>query len=249
MHASQGAAPAPGRDGFPRGDATFSPEIPRAARYNRWVVEAFRGYYGKSVLEVGFGHGSARTLLGHEIQYVGVDLDALVVEQARRDDPTGTFVAADICEPDFTAALVEFRFDTVLCVNVIEHLADDRAGVAHLLDVLEPGGHLLLLVPALPALYNDLDRLAGHHRRYRKLDVGRLVPTERASIKRLEYFNPIGAVGWWLNGFTGHDSLASAQVGRQVRLFDRYAIPASRALNRVTRGWFGQSVLCVAERD
>ena len=230
------------------GFETFSPEIPRARRYNRWVVSVFEPYLGRVVLEVGFGHGSVRTHLPAGVLCVGLDVDPAVVEHARRENPAGTFVLADVCAPDLPRHLAAWSFDTVFCANVIEHLADDRAAVQNLLELLPRGGALLLFAPALPALYNDLDRLAGHHRRYRRRELAALIPPETASIRRLEYFNPIGAIGWWLNRFRRHDSLADARVGRQVRLFDRYAVPLSRWLNGLTRRWFGQSVLCVAER-
>jgi len=232
----------------PEGFGTFSPEIPQASRYTRWIVSAFRPFIGQMLLEVGFGHGSVRAHLPQGVQCVGLDVDPAVVEHARGEDRTAAFVLADVCAPSLRDQLAAWRFDTILCSNVIEHLADDRLAVLNLLDLLPSGGALLLFVPALPALYNDLDRLAGHYRRYRCHDLARLIPSEKARIKRLEYFNPVGALGWWLNRFTHHGSLADARVGRQVRLFDRYALPLSRGLNGLTRRWFGQSVLCVAER-
>jgi SAM-dependent methyltransferase len=231
-----------------QGFDTFSPEIPQASRYTRWIVSAFAPFIGRAVLEVGFGHGSVRAHLPEGVQCVGLDVDPAVVQHASQRDPTGSFVLGDACAPSLRDQLAPWRFDTVLCSNVIEHLANDRAAVLNLLGLLPKGGALLLFAPALPALYNDLDRLAGHYRRYRCRDLASLIPSAEASIKRLEYFNPVGAVGWWLNRFTHHGSLADARVGRQVRLFDRYAVPLSRGLNGLTRRWFGQSVLCVAER-
>jgi len=232
----------------PTGRATFSPEIPLATRYNGWVLETVKPFVGRSVVEVGFGHGSVRARLDPDVRYVGLDLDAGVIEQARREDPSGVYAVADICQTDLRSLVPLPDADTVLCVNVIEHIAEDGIATTNLLDLLASGGYLVLFAPALPRLYNDLDRLAGHYRRYRKRELAALIPPNRASVVRLHYFNPIGAVGWWLNGFAQHDSLDSTRVGRQVRLFDRYAVPLSRLLDNLTRRWMGQSVLCVARR-
>jgi SAM-dependent methyltransferase len=231
-----------------QGFETFSPEIPQASRYARWIISTFEPFIGQAVLEVGFGHGTVRAHLPKGVQCVGLDVDPDVVEHASKEDPAATFVLGDVCAPSLRSLLAAWRFDTVLCVNVIEHVADDRSAVLNLLELLPSGGALLLFAPALPALYNDLDRLAGHYRRYRRSDLASLIPSELAHIRRLEYFNPLGAIGWWLNRFARHGSLADAGVGRQVRLFDRYAVPFSRRLNNLTRRWFGQSVLCVAKR-
>jgi len=219
-----------------------------ATRYNGWVLAAFPGGVGRSVLEAGFGHGSFRSLLPEGTKYVGVDRDPEVIARARERFPDGEYFEADIGEPSFGARLAGARVDTVLCVNVLEHVEDDRLAVRNLLGVLEKGGRLLLFVPALRALYNDLDRLAGHRRRYTLKEVRELVPEDLGLVKRLGYFNPLGAVGWWLNGFVRHRSLEGPGVRGQVRLFENVVLPLSRLLNPVTRGLFGQSVACWVER-
>jgi SAM-dependent methyltransferase len=139
--------------------------------------------------------------------------------------------------------------DSVLCINVLEHIDDDAAALRQMIRILEPAGHLLLFVPALAFLYNDLDRLAGHHRRYSKRLLRQRLTESGGTIVRLEYFNPVGAVGWWANRFTKHASLGTERVTRQVQLFDRYILPISRGINGVTRGFFGQSLLAVMRRS
>jgi hypothetical protein len=117
-----------------------------------------------------------------------------------------------------------------------------------MLGLLVPGGRLLLLVPACPALYGDLDRLAGHHRRYRRRDLARLAAALPCRVRLLEHFNPLGGLGWWLNRFRRHRDLDSRGVNRQIVLFDRFLVPLSRALDPLTRNIFGQSLICVLEK-
>jgi hypothetical protein len=100
----------------------------------------------------------------------------------------------------------------------------------------------------LSALYNDLDRLAGHCRRYTTARLRRILTDQPVEIVKLRYMNPIGGIGWWLNSFTRPGSLDSRSVNAQIRLFDRYAVPISRALDPLFRSFFGQSAICVARR-
>ncbi|HEY7412480.1 MAG TPA: methyltransferase domain-containing protein [Vicinamibacteria bacterium] len=228
------------------GFTTFSSAMGGATGYHRWLMSAFAPHVGRCVLEVGFGHEGLRGLLPAGTRYVGLDVDPAVVEAARRRAPGDAFVCGDVGDPGLGERLAGLDVDTVLCVNVLEHVADDAAAARGLLRLLPAGGRLIVFVPAFRALYNDLDRLAGHLRRYRRAEVRALVPPE-GRVLALEYFNPVGGVGWWLNRFLRHHSLERASVTGQVRFFDRWVLPASRLLNPLTRSFFGQSVLCVAE--
>lgn len=220
-----------------------------ADNYARWLVSAFDGFFGTRILDVGFGHLGLRRHLPSGSAYVGLDSDPDTVERARRASPRDRFVLADLQDPELPSRLAAFQpLDTVFCCNILEHVADDARAVRTLLGLLEPGGHLLLFVPALPMLYNDLDRLAGHHRRYTRSRLRGLVPTEMAQIRKLRYFNPIGAVGWWANGLLEHRSLESRRVSRQVELFDRVLVPISAALDPISSSFFGQSLVCVLKK-
>ena len=218
-----------------------------ANHYNHWIVSAFAPYMGRSVLEVGIGHGAFHDLLGSH-GYMGVDIDPAMVERARRARPGVEWLVGDVAEDGFPGSIGDRRFDTVLCVNVLEHVREQEAGLRNMLGVLAPGGHLLLFVPAFKSLYTDLDRLAGHIRRYRVRQVCRLLVGAGAEVLMAQYFNPVGGVGWWLNRFLSHRALESEVVQHQVRFFDRYVLPVSRALNPVTRSFFGQSVIAVARK-
>jgi SAM-dependent methyltransferase len=227
---------------------TFSSSMEGARNYNRWVVSAFEPFFGRSLLEIGMGHGGFYDHLPPLDAYVGLDIDDELVAHARARYPDRRFVQADVADPGLPDRLDGTRFDTVLCVNVLEHVQDDRAAVASLLRLIEPGGHLLIFVPAFRQLYTDLDRLAGHLRRYTKAEVAALADVSGAEIRRLEYFNPVGALGWWANGMKRHNSLESRAVTGQVAFFDTYVLPVSKMLNSVTRPEFGQSVVCAVRK-
>jgi SAM-dependent methyltransferase len=230
------------------GEDTYSSAIASAHRYMSWMLSPFGPYLRGEIVEVGIGHGSYFEVLAPRCSYTGIDIDERSIVAARKRFPAGRFARADILQPGFIDDLLPGKADGILSINVLEHIQDDAAAIRNLVDALKPGGTLMLSVPALMGLYNDLDRLAGHYRRYRLADFERLLAALPVKVEKLCYFNPIGGLGWWLNRFRKHDSLNSDEVNHQIVLFEKYILPFSRALDPVTRTFFGQSVICIARR-
>jgi SAM-dependent methyltransferase len=230
------------------GSETYSSAIADARNYMHWLVENFRPYLKGRILEVGIGHGEYSSLLGERGDYIGVDYDADSVAEAQAGFPDRTFATCDILDRAQLRTLIPNGADAIVSINVLEHIDDDRTAIANLVDVLKSGGHLLLSVPALMILYNDLDRLAGHCRRY---SIGRLqeiLEKQPVDILRLCYFNPIGGIGWWINSLKRYESLNDRAVNGQIRFFDQYVLPVSKAFDPLFRSFFGQSVTCIARR-
>jgi SAM-dependent methyltransferase len=227
---------------------TFSSAIADAHNYMDWIIGTLRPYFGHDVLEVGIGHGSYYEYLGVLGRYRGVDIDPENVARSRARYPDGIFELADICSEEFRSRLSQGSVDTVVCCNVIEHIEDDNRAISNMANTLTPGGHLLILVPALEQLYGELDRLAGHHRRYNKPLMLKACAGAPIEVLELRYFNPIGGLAWWANRFARHQSLDDSAVNAQIRIFDKYVLPISRMLDPLTRGFFGQSLICVARK-
>jgi SAM-dependent methyltransferase len=230
------------------GAETYSSAIADAQNYMRWLVDNFRPYLRGHILEVGIGHGQYSTLLGERGDYIGIDHDSDSVAEAKAACPRRAFATCDVLDRAQLRSLIPNGADAIVSINVLEHIDDDRTAIANLVDVLKLGGHLLLSVPALMMLYNDLDRLAGHCRRYTTGRLKGILNEQPVDIVRLCYFNPIGGLGWWANSLKRHKSLNDRVVNGQIRFFDRYAVPVSKALDPVFRSFFGQSVTCIARR-
>jgi SAM-dependent methyltransferase len=225
-------------------DQTFAPAMESAVNYTRWVLEQFGDAIGSNIVEVGIGHGGYSGFMPPGASYCGVDIDPFNVEGARQRHPRSKFVEADITTSDFVREFGQIAPDTILCCNVIEHIRDDRLAVGNMLRVLAPKGKLLLFVPALPVLFNDLDRLAGHYRRYTKRSLRAAVP-DTGRIESLVYFNSVGAVGWFANKFIRHREIDSKSVAAQVDFFDRVLVPVSRIADRLTGRMLGQSLVAI----
>ncbi len=216
----------------------------QAPRYAEWLASLMRPHLGRRVLEVGAGIGTiTRHLIDREL-VVPLDVEPRYVRQlenAFRGVPNVRPLQADAGALD-VAALRQERFDTVILSNVLEHLPDDAAALRTFREILPPGGRLLLVVPALQAIYGTLDREVGHHRRYGRRDLARLAAAAGFRVDVLRPLNLLGVGGWAVNGRL----LRRRRVPPlQLRVYDRVA-PLLAALERRVEPPLGLSLFCVA---
>ncbi len=221
-------------------------------RYNDWIYEELAGSVGQRVLEVGCGIGNMTEYFVDRDLLVGVDLLPASVELTRQRHTARDNVLAhlgDITDTDLVSALKHYHFDTVLCLNVLEHIENDLLALRHMHEVLVPDGKLLLFVPAGAYMFGTLDTALGHYRRYNRSQLAEQVMAAGFSIQRLGYLNLAGIPGWWLNSRVLKRQILSST---QLRWFNRLAplfIRGERLLRNVWDAPFGQSLLCVAQRD
>ncbi|HUG90873.1 MAG TPA: class I SAM-dependent methyltransferase [Planctomycetaceae bacterium] len=218
------------------------------APYIAWQVEQFRPFLGRRILEIGCGAGSVIAQLPECELVYGIDSDPAAVQHCAerfRSRAECRFETLDISQAargqlDELRAL---RFDTILCINVLEHIADDARALQAMEHVLEPRGRLGLLVPAHPALYGPYDRLDGHLRRYTKRSLRAALAQTSLRLVRLRRFNALGALGWWL-----HYRLLrrTAHGGRQFRLMNA-CVPLLRRAERIVPPPFGLSLVAVLD--
>jgi glycosyltransferase involved in cell wall biosynthesis len=176
----------------------------RLEPYNRWLSDRFHGAVGQRVLEVGAGFGNmTRHLIPREL-LVASDLDPVALEHLRgvfREDPSVR--VASYRFPLAPAELEEvrkLRFDTIVCLNVLEHIEQDTATLADLFAALAPGGRLILIVPALARLYGSLDQHLRHFRRYEKAELESKIHGAGFVLEECRFLNRPGIVGWYVNG-------------------------------------------------
>jgi glycosyltransferase involved in cell wall biosynthesis len=219
--------------------------LSRAERYNRWMFQQMTPWLGQRVLEVGSGIGSfTRYLTGRDL-VVATDLNPRYLRILGNTFERHTRVEVmplDLGDFD-PAELASRNLDTILCLNVLEHIEDDRGALRRLYDSLAPGGRLLLLVPAHQRLYGSIDRAIDHHRRYER--TGLVAKLEEAGflVEHTEFFNRLGVVGWWLNGRVFR---RSGVPGLQLHLHNAL-VPLLRAEAHVPLP-FGLSLVAVARR-
>ncbi len=225
------------------GKETYSSAISTAYNYTNWLLSPFKTHIGGDIVEIGLGHGTYYKTLASFGNYLGIDIDANSIRSATLRFPEGRFAQADILQPTFLQSLLPSKADSIICFNVLEHIQDDRLALSNLVYSLKQGGRLMIILPAMEYLYNDLDCLAGHYRRYSINSFKRIMLYLPIETEKLHYLNPIGGFVWWLNRLRRYDSLDSKLVNAQIKAFDKYALPISKLLNPLTRLFFGQSLV------
>ena len=210
-----------------------------AGAYNDWVFDRARPHLGRRVLDAGAGIGTFTELAaeGREVVAVEPDPEQLAILRERVAGQANVQVVEGTVED------VSGTFDSILCLNVLEHIPDDRGTLRRFHELLAPGGSLLLLVPAHPALYGGIDRAVDHQRRYTKAGLSDCLREAGFTVAELRLVNPLGALGW----FVSSRVLKREQIPEgPLRVYDKL-VPALRMLDRVDVG-VGLSVWAVARR-
>ena len=212
-------------------------------RYNRWMFERLRRWIGRSVLEIGSGIGNLSAFLVDRERLVLTDTREEYLSRLRQRFAGRSHVSVvRLYLPDDDRAVAGQRFDTVICLNVLEHVDDDISALHAIRRLLGPGGRLVLLVPALQALYGTIDRALGHHRRYKRDGLADLLRATGFKLAHIEYFNLAGIPGWW---WAGRVLRRQTIPSGSLKLYDAL-VPLFR-LERFIPWRVGQSLIAIGE--
>jgi len=234
-------------------DALFesAAQMAQANNYNDWTFSLFAPLVRGRVLEVGCGVGSfTRRIVaaGGFESLLSIDVSPDAVERCRRslEHPALTFRNARVEDvPDEHDA-----FDLIVCMNVLEHIEDDRQALAHMLSLLRPSGTLFLLVPAHRFLFTPFDDASGHFRRYDKGHMKKLLLAAAggAHIQVTQhYFNAVGALGYFVV-YKVLRKLPRENAAAEIGLFDKWISPVMRRVEG-KRLPFGISLVSVATKS
>lgn len=234
----------------PTGFSTMSSALPDAVNYHRWLLDLVAPWLRGRAMEIGFGYGQyTRELARHVDRLLAVDVDPECLDQFQDRPPNVDVTIADLTDPEFAERVGVGAFDAIVCLNVLEHIDDDRGVLKQFYRVLRPGGRVCLIIPAHAALYGPMDEMAGHFRRYSRSQFQERLVGAGYEVRQLSYINPLGALGWWVNAkLLKPKDLSAPGVNRQILLYDRYVQPVSKLLNPLTTRLFGQSLWAVGER-
>ena len=198
-------------------------------RYNKWIWERVAPYVGQRVLEVGAGSGTmTRFLYGREL-IVATDKETPYIDRLRnafRRRP-GMLVDRLDLDRDDALELASHEFDTILCINVLEHTSDDAAALRRAYQLLMPGGRIIIFVPAGKDLFGTLDRGIGHQRRYERDELISLLQSAGFEVEDIVFQNRVAKLAWRLNSkLFNRNALPAAQS----KIFDRL-VPLLKALD------------------
>jgi SAM-dependent methyltransferase len=213
-----------------------------ARNYRRLQYDLVVPHLGRSILEIGsgLGHFSAQfTDLDH---LVVSDNDPYCVEQLRQRYAGNPNV--EVLSLALPAKInISRRVDTVVMMNVLEHIAEDVLVLKELSAVTEPGGRIVIWVPGYMQLYGDFDRKVGHVTRYTPKTLGATIAAAGLRTEVLKPVNLLGGIAWWLAVRRGGAGYPNPKL---VKLYDRTVVPATRFIERFLRPPFGQTVFAVA---
>lgn len=219
--------------------------------YYGWVLELVRPYVGRRVLDAGCGIGNFTALLEPLADYVlALDLsqENLQLLRSRFSASSVVEVAAHDLDVDFEI-VARKNIDTIVCLDVIEHVEDDVALLERFRDIASPGGHLIIKVPACPWLYGSVDEASGHYRRYTPRQLRERAASAGWEPVAAHYMNLAGVLPYWIK----------CRMRRQQSNFSRTfkpwqlkaingVIPMLRLMDRLAGPPVGLSAVLVARK-
>lgn len=221
--------------------------------YYRWILGTFGDNVGRRVWDAGAGVGHVTELLRARAELVlATEFTERNLEALRVRFKGVSGVEVEFCDLTSPEALLlrERHLDTIVTLDVLEHLEDDRAALARYHEILEPGGALLIKVPAHPFLYGTVDEASLHFRRYGKRELREKLESAGFYVERLTHMNMAATLPYFLKGrvlkkrsnFSG--TIDQGKVGLYNRL-----MPWLERMERVLPTPFGLSLVAVGRKS
>jgi SAM-dependent methyltransferase len=220
-------------------------DLSEAVHYNEWIYQILRPYVGTRILEIGCGTGNLTGYLRKHGPVLAVDFHSGYLDAAKKNlkGLSGiTYRKVDLEKS--LASLRAFHPDTIICVNVLEHLSNDGQVLNRCLRLLPPGGKLLLFVPAFQFLFGTMDLSYGHFRRYSLLELRGKMETAGFRVDYCRYLNLLGVFGWWLNGKVLKRKIIPKS---QMLLYDK-VVRYSSKIEKFLPKPLGLSLFCAGQR-
>lgn len=217
-----------------------------AQNWKHYFSSFFRPYVRGQVAEVGAGIGAnVPYFMNSSVKhYQCFEPDSKLAAQIQEKIQDGRLPPECSVQADILPETLQDAFDTILYIDVIEHIADDAAEIAKAARALRPGGSLCVLVPANPKDYSAFDKSVGHFRRYTRQSLLQLVQPP-LTLDWCRYLDSVGSLASKTNKLLLQQSLPSQ---KQVKVWDRLLVPASRLFDKASGYRFGKSLLLVAKK-
>ena len=202
--------------------------------YHQWIYDIIEPYIGHEVCDVGAGLGTfSRLLSDRELTIVEIDEDR---NKALRDQfKKVSYGCLENIEED--------NFDTIVYINVLEHILHDDMELDVVYKKLKTGGYVVIFVPALSILFSKFDRDIGHCRRYGKRLLKNRITHAGFELVKLRYFDFFGIIPWLII----YKFLRLGMVPSHVRLYDKM-VPVFRHIERWFKLPIGKNLIVIGKK-
>jgi SAM-dependent methyltransferase len=218
-----------------------------ARNWKRYLANRLRPHVGRRVLEVGAGIGGTTSFMcqGSEVSWVCCEPDRSLADRIEEKIASHALPANCSVHCGTTADIDrDSRFDTIIYIDVLEHIEDDAGELLRAADLLLPSGKLIVLAPAHQWLFSAFDGAVGHYRRYTAPDLAR---RGGASLRKVRafYLDSIGLLASLANRLLLKQSVPTTS---EIAIWDRVMVSLSRVLDPLVGYRLGRSVVVVWER-
>lgn len=216
-----------------------------ALNYHKWILDEFKAFIKGDVAEIGAGIGDvSKMLLNFDITSLSSFEPSknMFIQLSKEVRGLNKVNAYNLF---FDDKIDDNTFDTVIYINVLEHIEKDLQEIKNVYRTLRKGGHVLVFVPALPFLYSDFDAKIGHFKRYMKNDLMTIAHNVGLEIVKLNYFDLAGIIPWYLNFVVFKNGMNA----RSVNSYDKLIVPIMRRVEQVITAPIGKNLLLVARKN
>jgi len=214
-----------------------------AVAYNAYIVDSVRPYLGSRVLDVGCGIGNTTSLLGQRL-VVGMEVSDYYIEEFRKRLRDVPVIKDDISNLEDAERLRNYRFNTIFCSNVLEHIEDDRRALSNMWMILDEGGTLILCVPNYRFLFGAMDAADLHFRRYDRVSLRERVVEAGFRVQEQFCINFPGIFWWYISGkLLKRPTSGESEAGLINRV-----MPAVRLIDKAVLNRVGLSLILVGRK-
>lgn len=215
----------------------------QAKFYNKWSLEKFKKFLKGKIIEVGCGMGNFTSTLSKYGEVTGIDIEKNFINNFKKNGDARIKIGyGDIEKGEYF--FKNTTFDTAVCINVLEHIKEDKKALKNLYLLLKRSGYLIILVPTHYFLYGEIDKSIGHLRRYDPDKLKSELKNLGFTIVKSRKLNFLGAIGWFIAGRV----LKEKQINEnKIRLFN--LISPLLFLENIIEPPIGTSVLIVAKKE
>ena len=211
-----------------------------ARNYRNYQLDLIRKFVGGNILEVGPGRGEIiENFISADNKITMIDTDEEMCKVIRE-----RFKNSDVKILNSNISSLEEKFDTILYMDVIEHIENDVKELDQAISKLNKNGKLVIIVPAFSILFSDFDKSVGHFRRYTKKNFFNYKNSE-VKLRNLKYFDSLGFFILFLSKILKFKGNSKAVFGIKVW---NMLIPISRLIDKIIFHSLGKSLICVYEK-